>query len=68
MKDSNHKVLLNTSWNKDDKMICCCPYKFPRCNKFKTCELLEVSINTYDGIEKAFENVEKKCIKTYKDF
>lgn len=54
------KEILNTKWDSKDDMICCCPYNNPRCINYKECELLEVIINPYEGIEEACKNTRRK--------
>jgi hypothetical protein len=44
------KYEFNTRWDKDI-LICACLQDNPCCDRYKTCEVLELTFNPYDGVK-----------------
>lgn len=44
------KYEFNTRWNKDI-LICACLRDNPCCDRYKTCEVLELTFNPYDDVK-----------------
>lgn len=44
------KIILYTKWDLNE-LLCCCYIKKPLCDKYKSCEELELKLNKYDGLE-----------------
>ena len=44
------KIVLYTNWE-NGELKCACSFFNPMCEKFKTCEELEVKYNPYEDIE-----------------
>lgn len=50
---SKKKYLFLSRWNKENKeiLICACLKSNPCCDRFKTCEEVELTLDPYDDIE-----------------
>lgn len=48
------KFKFNTRW-KDNELKCACLYGNPGCDRFKTCEVLEFSLDPYADVEEVMK-------------
>lgn len=48
------KYKFNTRWN-NKELRCACLYGNPACDRYKTCEVLELTLNPYNDV--------KECMK-----
>ncbi|TCO69515.1 hypothetical protein EV214_13139 [Marinisporobacter balticus] len=48
------KYKFNTRWN-EDELKCACLFGNPGCDRFKTCETLELTLNPYGDIEECMK-------------
>jgi hypothetical protein len=50
----SNKYKFNTRW-KDKELKCSCLYGNPTCDRFRSCEVLEFTLNPYDGVEQVMK-------------